>query len=98
MSTNSFLVFTGVAPHPPIMLPEVGKEAVAEVQSSIDAMKEFTKRIIKSGAETVVIVTPHAPLEEDSFVFYGGKHVHSVFAKFGAPNTQFSLPVDEQLL
>jgi hypothetical protein len=35
MSTNSFLVFSGIAPHPPIMVPEVGGEAIAEVQSSI---------------------------------------------------------------
>ena len=98
MNTNSFLVFTGVAPHPPIMVPEVGGEAVEEVRDSIDAMAEFTRRVIASGAETVVLISPHAPLEEDAFIFFGDTHVHGSFARFRAPQTQFSVPVDELLL
>jgi AmmeMemoRadiSam system protein A/AmmeMemoRadiSam system protein B len=98
MSTNSFIVFTGVAPHPPIMVPEVGGDAIAEVQKSIDAMAEFTHRIIESGAETVVIVSPHAPLDEQAFVFYGGPTIYGDFARFRAPQTSFRLEVDEPLL
>jgi len=52
MAHTSSLVFTGIAPHPPIMVPEVGREAIAEVRSSIDAMAELTERVIASGAET----------------------------------------------
>jgi len=98
MSTDSFLVFTGVAPHPPIMVPEVGGEAVSEVQSSIDAMAEFTRRINEAAAETVVLISPHAPLEADSFVAYSGPNANGNFARFRAPETAFSVPVDEELL
>ena len=49
------------------MVPEVGGEAIAEVRGSIDAMAEFTRRIIASGAETVVLISPHAPLEPQRF-------------------------------
>ncbi|HEY6806110.1 MAG TPA: AmmeMemoRadiSam system protein A [Pyrinomonadaceae bacterium] len=98
MSTNSFIVFTGVAPHPPIMVPEVGGDAIVEVQKSIDAMAEFTHRIIESGAETVVIISPHAPLDERAFVFYGGPIIQGDFARFRAPQTSFSLEVDEPLI
>jgi AmmeMemoRadiSam system protein A/AmmeMemoRadiSam system protein B len=98
MSTNSFLVFAGVAPHPPIMVPEVGREAITEVQNSIDAMAEFARRIIETGAETVVVITPHAPLEEDAFIFYGDESVHANFARFRAPDTGFTFPVDESFL
>ena len=61
--TASYLVFTGIAPHPPIMVPEVGREAAGEVRGSIEAMREFTRRLIESGAETVVLISPHAPLD-----------------------------------
>ncbi len=98
MSTDSFLVFTGVAPHPPIMVPEVGGEAISEVQSSIDAMAEFTRRINEAAAETVVLISPHAPLEADSFVAYSGPNATGNFARFRAPETAFSVPVDEELL
>jgi len=39
------LVFAGIAPHPPIMVPEVGRDAIAEVRESIDAMAELTERV-----------------------------------------------------
>ena len=92
MSTDSFLVFTGIAPHPPIMVPEIGGDAIVEVQDSIDAMAEFTRRLKTTGAETVVLISPHAPLVEDSFVAYHGPTVHGDFSRFQAPDTQFSTP------
>ena len=98
MSTNSFLVFAGIAPHPPIMVPEVGGEAIHEVQSSITAMTEFSRRVIDSGAETIVLISPHAPLLEDSFVVYDGPTVTGSFARFRAPQTKIKLQVDSELL
>ena len=61
MKSASAIVFSGIAPHPPIMVPEVGGEAIAAVRASIAAMAEFTRRIIKSGAETIILISPHAP-------------------------------------
>lgn len=98
MSSDRFLVFTGMAPHPPIMVPEIGGDAVLEVQNSIDAMAEFTRRLKTTGAETVVLISPHAPLEADSFVAYHGPTVHGDFSRFQAPDTQFSIQVDDELL
>jgi len=65
MADHSALVFSGIVPHPPIMVPEVGQESIADVQSSIDAMAEFTRRLVDSNAETVILISPHAPLELD---------------------------------
>src|SRR5688500_7993501 len=63
MLNRSCLVFSGIAPHPPIMVPEVGRESIPDVQASIEAMAEFTRRLIASEAETVILISPHAPLE-----------------------------------
>ncbi|HEX8456100.1 MAG TPA: AmmeMemoRadiSam system protein B [Pyrinomonadaceae bacterium] len=92
------LVFVGIAPHPPIMVPEVGREAAAEVRGSIDAMRELTERIIASGAETVVIISPHAPLEARAFVAYHEPELHGDFANFRAPQATIRAPLDAQLL
>jgi len=97
MTAQSSLVFSGIAPHPPIMVPEVGRESIAGVVDSIDAMSELTKRLIESGAESVILISPHAPLEADSFVAYEGPQVSGDFSHFNAPGTYFTLPVDEEL-
>jgi MEMO1 family protein len=97
-SIHSSIVFSGVAPHPPIMVPEVGGEAIAQVRGSIAAMAEFTRRIIRSGAETVVLISPHAPLHAEAFVAYQGPSLHGTFASFRAPQTELEFPLDTELL
>jgi AmmeMemoRadiSam system protein B len=98
MMNDSPLVFVGVAPHPPIMVPEVGGDHTAEVRASIDAMRDLTERIRACGAESVVLVSPHAPLERSTFVAYGGARLRGDFANFRAPQAIVEAAVDEELL
>ena len=98
MTGQSNLVFSGIAPHPPIMVPEVGRESISSVIDSIRAMAELTKRVIDSGAETVILISPHAPLEVDSFVAYEGPEVSGDFSNFSAPEIFFTATVDAELL
>lgn len=98
MNHTSSLVFAGIAPHPPIMVPEVGRDAITEVRASIDGMAELTRRLIESEAETVVIISPHAPLERDAFIAYDGPHLHGDFANFRAPTATVNAELDNELL
>ena len=98
MGNESALVFSGIAPHPPIMVPEVGGAAIAEVRGSIDAMGELTRRIIESGAETVVLISPHAPLTRHAFVAYQTPLLYGDFAAFRAPAAKVEFPLDTELL
>jgi AmmeMemoRadiSam system protein A/AmmeMemoRadiSam system protein B len=98
MNHTSSLVFAGIAPHPPIMVPEVGRDAIGEVRASIDGMAELTQRLIARDAETVVIISPHAPLERDAFIAYDGPQLHGDFANFRAPTAVVRSQLDDQLL
>ncbi|HVF49268.1 MAG TPA: AmmeMemoRadiSam system protein B [Pyrinomonadaceae bacterium] len=97
MTTGS-VVFVGIAPHPPIMVPEVGGEAVAEVRGSIEAMRELTARVQLSGAQTLVIISPHAPLEPRAFVAYQDAQLRGDFSNFRAPHATVNAPLDRELL
>ena len=55
MATQNF-VFSAIAQYPPIMVPEVGRESIARVEDSIEAMAELTQRLIDSGAEFVIVI------------------------------------------
>jgi AmmeMemoRadiSam system protein A/AmmeMemoRadiSam system protein B len=98
MASTSSVVFAGIAPHPPIMVPEVGRDAIAEVRSSIEAMADLTERVIRSGAETIVMISPHAPLERDAFVAYEGPQLYADFANFRAPSATVHAELDDELL
>ncbi len=98
MANTSSLVFAGIAPHPPIMVPEVGREAIAEVRASIEAMSDLTQRVIANGAKTVVLISPHAPLESDTFVAYDGPQLYGDFSMFRAPTATVHAELDDELL
>ena len=82
------VVFCAVCPHPPIVLPEVGQEESAKVSATRQALLEIGERIKQSGAETIVVISPHGPvfrdvvainrlktLEGDLAIFRGGEIV-----------------------
>src|SRR6267378_8406982 len=98
MANASSLVFAGIAPHPPIMVPEVGREAIVEVRDSIRAMADLTERVIRSGAETLILISPHAPLDAHAFVAYDGPQLHADFADFRAPTATVHAQMDDELL
>jgi AmmeMemoRadiSam system protein A/AmmeMemoRadiSam system protein B len=98
MSHTSSLVFAGIAPHPPIMVPEVGGDAITEVRASIDAMATLTARVIENQAETVVLISPHAPLEAVAFVAYEGPGLEGDFSMFRAPAATVEAELDDELL
>jgi AmmeMemoRadiSam system protein A/AmmeMemoRadiSam system protein B len=98
MNHAGSLVFAGIAPHPPIMVPEVGRDAIAEVRASIAGMAELTQRLIDCQAETVVIISPHAPLEREAFIAYDGPQLHGDFAGFRAPTATVNAELDDDLL
>jgi len=80
------------------MVPEVGREAIADVRSSISAMAKLTERVIASGAETIVLISPHAPLESQAFVAYDSPQLYGDFASFRAPAAAVSAELDDELL
>ena len=96
--SESPLVFVGIAPHPPVMVPEVGGAQAREVRTSVEAMRQLSERIKASGAETVVLISPHAPLEERAFVAYAGPRLRGDFANFRAPQATVEAPLDGELL
>lgn len=95
---SSALVFVGIAPHPPVMVPEVGGASSEEVRDSIEAMRELTLRIDACGAESIILISPHAPLEERAFVAYEGARLRGDFANFRAPHATVDVELDAELL
>src|ERR1044071_4690801 len=98
MANLSSLVFSGITPHAPIMEPEAGRDSIAGVVDPNNAMAELTKRLIDRSSESVVLISPHAPLEADAFVAYEGPEVYGDFSNFNAPEARFTALVDAELL
>jgi len=91
------IVFCGVVPHPPIMVPEVGGKEAERVRATQDALLELGRRIKDSGAETLVIISPHGPVFSDAVGIIITPRAAGDLRRFAAPDAAVNRPVDMEL-
>lgn len=91
------VVFCGVCPHPPVMVPAVGKKQSDIVIKSRQAMLELGRRIKESGAESMVMISPHGPVFRDGVGINMAPALKGGLGSFGAPGVSFKLENDLDL-
>ena len=87
-----------MVPHPPLIVPEVGRGGEKEVQKTIMSYEKVADEISVLSPETIVITSPHATMYADYFHISPGRKAKGSFAKFGAPEVKFSEEYDEELV
>src|SRR5262245_41014267 len=92
------IVFAGIAPHPPLLVPEVGGRRIQNVAASQTALREFARRLVLTAPDTIVVISPHSPFDARSFRVRGGPFVTGDFAEFDAPQVALSFENDLELL
>ena len=92
MSGN--LLMAALLPHPPIVIPEIGKDEVLKVKNTFDSLEKLSKDVVEANPDTIIIVTPHSILNPYYFSVYYDIELNAGFSNFGAPNTQFSFNND----
>lgn len=91
------LVFGALSPHPPIIIPEVGRGETKKVQNTIRALQELADRVRQAGVESIVLVTPHGPVFQDAIALSGWEPLAGSFHNFGASGVRLSFPWDKAL-
>lgn len=74
-----------IMPHPPIIVPAVGKGEEKKSKKTVDACERAAQEIADWGPETVVVASPHAILYADYLHISPGERAHGDFGPFGAP-------------
>lgn len=92
------IVFAGIAPHPPLLIPEVGGSRIAQVAASQLALRAFSKRLVATSPETVVIISPHSPLDHRRFTARSTAELKGDFREFHAPEVKLEFKNDLELL
>ncbi len=92
------IVFAGIAPHPPLLVPEIGGERIEDVARSQQALREFSRRLVATSPETIVVISPHSPLDPHSFTARGSDTLSGDFRDFRAPQVRLEFKNDLELL
>lgn len=88
------VVFAGLHPHPPIVVPEVGRDRLAECRSTYEACRAFARRLVAHRPDRLVLLSPHAPRPPDGFGVQDGPRLVGDLSAFGAPQARVDLPND----
>ncbi len=83
-----------VVPHPPVILPEVGRGEEKKIQPTIDAYQKAARLAAALNPETIVITSPHSILYADYFHISPGEHASGNFERFRAPNVKIEVDYD----
>lgn len=89
------IVAAYAVPHPPLIVPEVGRGEERAIQATIDAYREVAHRIAQHAPDTIVVVSPH-PLFRDCFHISTGDAGHGDMGQFGAWNASLTVPYDNE--
>lgn len=53
------IVFGCIVPHPPLLVPDIGRGQEQAISSTIHALESLTEKLAEAHPDTVVIVSPH---------------------------------------
>ncbi|OGB90002.1 AmmeMemoRadiSam system protein B [candidate division WOR-1 bacterium RIFCSPHIGHO2_01_FULL_53_15] len=91
------IVFGAIMPHPPIVVPAVGKERLKEAEKSRNALEVISQRFKGLEFDTIVVITPHGDVGQASVPVYTGHVFEGNFGQFGQPKPSFNFKGDPQL-
>jgi len=73
-----------LVPHPPVIVPEVGRGRESEAKSTITSMKTLAADVAALKPDTVVLISPHAPVFSDYVFMYDAPLLEGDLVQFGA--------------
>ncbi len=82
------IIGTYIFPHPPVLIPEIGKGTEKEAAATLAAAKRAAREIAGLKPATIILTTPHGPVFQD-FIHINIKHtLTGNMKKFGSPETK----------
>ena len=86
-----------VLPHPPLILPEVGRGEEKKIQLTVNAYERAMKEAAEQKPDTVIIASPHTVMYADYFHIAPGEEAEGSFAQFGAEGVMVAARYDTVL-
>ncbi len=77
---------TYLLPHPPLLIPEIGKGEEKKINKTIQSMYHIVEKISEIQPDTMVFITPHGPLFQDAITIHYSPQLKGDFKGFRINN------------
>lgn len=77
------IVFAAITPHPPVLIPEIGKDNLKKISQTQEAMKKLEQEFYAAKPESVLIISPHGKILPGAFNINLSADYSANFKEFG---------------
>ena len=87
-----------MVPHPPLIIPEIGRGGEAQISLTSDSYHKIAKEIAFLEPDTIIITSPHAPYYSDSFFLSDGDSIDGNFSNYRADSVSFHETINSNFI
>ncbi len=87
-----------IVPHPPLIVPEVGRGQEQKINDTIHAFEKVARRIAELKPDTIIITSPHSVLYSDYIHISSGTQAKGDFGSFGLPSVNYTVKYDSEFV
>src|SRR6056297_1403271 len=84
----------GFSPHPPLAIPDIGRDNINEVSETINSLKELANEVVESDPELLITISPHGLVMRESISIIDQETTIGNFREFGFRNIGYEMEVD----
>lgn len=92
------IIKTYMVPHPPLIIPEIGKGGEEQIKKTTESYETVAKEISELKPDTIIISSPHTIMYGDYFHITNANKVSGDFSNFNASNISFEEEQDIELI
>lgn len=86
-----------ILPHPPVIVPGIGRGRQLQAEATVKAVKRAAKEVAQDRPTTIILSTPHAPCFRDFVYLYDSELLSGDFSAFGSPDIKMTFQNNKEL-
>jgi aromatic ring-opening dioxygenase LigB subunit len=91
------LKLAAILPHPPILIPSIGKENVLRLEKTKNSYSKLAQSLIEEKIETIIIISSHGPIKQNDWSINLAGEYEINFEEFGDFSTKLKISGDLEL-
>lgn len=92
------LVGVAIAPHPPILIPEIGRGEEQRAKDTLEGMKKMAGFVAGLEPDVIIVISPHGNGFSDVFCILDADELEGDFSDFGYSGFRMSKKIDAAYL
>ncbi len=92
-----YFIGAALLPHPPIMIPEIGGSELGKMSITVSSVKKIAKEIANADPQTLVIISPHAPVFHNCVGISSAEKLTGSMYEFGHRELSLTYEMDFEL-